>query len=141
MFLYLDTSALAKLYVEEEDSARICEIVGQGDSVASSHLSYVEMGSLVYRRLREKRMSKAESIRLMDVFETDWERFGKIPVVMPLLKRSYKLLMAHPLRALDAVHLASALCFQDELAEPITFLSADKQLLRAARQEKLKIPA
>jgi predicted nucleic acid-binding protein len=139
MNMYLDTSSLAKLYIEEEGSETVREAVREGDTVATSLISYVEMGSAVYRRLREKRLSKSESSRLLDVFESDWERFGKVSIDDSLLKRSHKLLKKHPLRASDAVHLASALYLQDALEEPVIFHSADRQLLQAARQEKLKV--
>jgi predicted nucleic acid-binding protein len=135
--LYLDTSSLAKLYVEEEGSDAVRTALLEGDIVATSLVSYAEMASAVYRRLREKRMSKKESRRLLDVFELDWDRFGKIPIDDSLLKRTKKLLSKHPLRALDAVHLAAALHFQEALEEPVTFLTADHRLLKAARQEKL----
>lgn len=44
---------------------------------------------------------------------------------------------AHPLRALNAIQLASALRAGAILAEPITFLSSDRTLLAAATAEGL----
>jgi predicted nucleic acid-binding protein len=139
MNVYLDTSSLAKLYIEEEGSESVRSAVREGDMIATSLLSYVEMGSAVYRRLREKRLSKGEANRVLDVFESDWERFGKVSIDAALLKRTHKLLKNHPLRAADAVQLASALYFQEVLEEPVLFYSADRSLLKAARQEKLNI--
>ena len=50
-----------------------------------------------------------------------------------------RLIDAHPLRALDALHLAGCLIFRREkLVEP-TFVCADIRLLEAANQEGLDI--
>jgi uncharacterized protein len=138
--LYLDTSSLAKLFLKEEESEATLAAVREGEVVGTSLVSYVEMRSLVSRRLRERLITREESERILDVFDSDWQRFGKIPVDQDLLTKAGKLLMKHPLRSLDAIHLSSALLFQDLLGEPIVFMTADQRLQRAAEKEKLKIP-
>lgn len=49
------------------------------------------------------------------------------------------LLVRHPLRAGDAIQLASALLLRRELAEPVTFAAYDDRLKAAARAEGLTV--
>jgi len=141
MNLYLDTSSLAKLYVDEIDSAEIRDRVHEATIVVTSTLSYAEMWSVAARRRRERILSAREAGRILDVFESDWNHFGKINVDHTLLKEAGRLLMKYPLRALDAIQLASALSFRHDMDEPVVFASADERLQWAARREKLKILA
>jgi hypothetical protein len=46
---------------------------------------------------------------------------------------------AHPLKALDSLYLAGALSLQQFSNIPVLFVSADRQLLRAAQAEGLKV--
>ena len=54
---------------------------------------------------------------------------------MPVLVQARSLVSAHPLRSLDAIHLASALRAETIVNEAVLFLSADNNLLGAATAE------
>lgn len=59
-------------------------------------------------------------------------------VVQPtsvVAERAQRLLLAHPLRAADAMQLAAALIGHSERPRDSTFLSTDKRLREAARRE------
>ena len=45
----------------------------------------------------------------------------------------------HSLRGYDAVHLATALFWQETLGEPLTLVTYDRQLWESARRNKLKL--
>jgi predicted nucleic acid-binding protein len=139
MLTYLDTSCMAKLFLAEPDSRQIRQIVDEADSLVSSLISYVEMRSVFSRRLKEKLFTVREYRRALDVFEIDWNWYAKVHVGFDVIHAAGELAHKHRLRALDAVHLASALTIQNDLEEPIAFLSADKRLSAAAYKEKLKI--
>jgi hypothetical protein len=49
------------------------------------------------------------------------------------------LLLRHPLRAGDAVQLASCLYLQRQLAQPVPFVAFDNRLAQAARAEGLTV--
>jgi predicted nucleic acid-binding protein len=138
MLAYLDTSCMAKLFLAEADSPEVRQIVQAADSLASTLISYVEMRSVFSRRLREKLLTTQEFRRALDVFESDWKWYAKVQVEEDVILSAGELAHKHHLRALDAIHLASALKVQNEFEEPIAFLSADKRLLTAAHREKLK---
>ena len=57
MILYLDTSALVKLYVEEPNSEEVRSAVDGAVAVAVSEVSYTEARSALARREREGSLS------------------------------------------------------------------------------------
>ena len=69
------------------------------------------------------------------------EDLGKIravPINADLIELSLRLLDAHPLKTLDSLYLAGALGLQQTLKEPVLFVAADRQMLRAAQAEGLR---
>ncbi|MBE9540835.1 MAG: type II toxin-antitoxin system VapC family toxin, partial [Proteobacteria bacterium] len=53
MVIYLDTSSLVKLYVEEEDSSKVADLVRSSKVIATSLIAYAEARSAFARRYRE----------------------------------------------------------------------------------------
>jgi predicted nucleic acid-binding protein len=137
--LYLDTSALVKLYVEEEGSSMVRQWLDDADTVATSITAFVEARAAFARRRREKRISSAAHARLVRDFEADWGRYLVLEATEPLIRRAGKLTEIHPLRAYDAIHLASAKILREKLAEPVSFASWDARLVAAARKEGLEV--
>ncbi|MFN8376018.1 MAG: type II toxin-antitoxin system VapC family toxin [Anaerolineae bacterium] len=58
-----------------------------------------------------------------------------VPVETPIFQAAGNLVNQHKLRTLDAIQLASAIHTQQILGEPMTFVSADVNLLAAAAAE------
>ncbi len=106
MKLYLDTSALVKLYVEEEGSSTVREAVAGAETVATSMIAYVEARAAFARRRRERRLSRSEYSSTTKEFEADWEHYVALEVTSSLIRSAAELAEAHALRAYDAVHLA-----------------------------------
>ncbi len=61
----------------------------------------------------------------------------KVEVGAEILNSARGLIQRHSLRAVDAIHLASALGLQAAANEPVTFVAADQRLLQAAAGERL----
>jgi predicted nucleic acid-binding protein len=139
MLLYLDTSCIAKLFLQEPDSLTVRNAVEKADALVTSFISYLEMHSVIARNEREKKFGQAEAKRIRDVFETDWAHYGKVPVDAPILNKGKQLLAEYPLRTLDAIQLASALEISSQATSPLIFLTADKRLEAVARHKKLRI--
>ena len=58
---------------------------------------------------------------LRRALRTDWERLAIVPVDTSCLERASELARAHPLRIVDAIHLAAA----DRLPRPVTYATFD----------------
>jgi hypothetical protein len=129
---YFDTSALVKRYLSEPGSARVSGWIEERSERAVSRVALVEALSAFSRRVREKHLTPAARVRLWRKLEEDLEAFVLVDVHGAVLERAATLCTRHPLRTLDAVHLASALEILDGLDEDVSFASADASLLRIA---------
>lgn len=138
MRLYLDTSALVKLYVEEDGSDKVREQVRQADVVATSAIAYVEARAALARRHRERSLSPGDYRRTVRELDADWQRYVSIEVTDVLIRKAADLAGNHRLRAYDAIHLASAAFLTERLAEAVAFSSWDANLSAAARREGLE---
>jgi predicted nucleic acid-binding protein len=138
--LYLDTSVLVKLYVEEDRSAAFQALVNSSAVAATSLISYAEARAAFARRFREKAFTPREYRGLTASFEKDWGNYLRIRASEALVKRAGDLAEKHGLRGLDAIHLASALLLAEELSSAVLFASSDQRLQEASRREKLAQP-
>ncbi|MCC6194287.1 MAG: type II toxin-antitoxin system VapC family toxin [Burkholderiales bacterium] len=113
MGLYLDTSALAKWYLNEPFSEQF-EVFIQGQATAAiSRLTVVEFRCLLARRRRAGDITKALESRVFASFERDvGAGFLQVyPVADEHLIAALGLITRldrNPLRTLDALHLAIA---------------------------------
>ena len=137
MILYLDTSSLVKLYVEEPDSKRVRRLVEQAEIVAASVVAYPEARAALARRQRERSLTVAGCRRAKAAFEADWPRVLALDVSSPLARSAGDLAERHRLRGFDALHLATYLGIAREFEEEdVRFSSADRTLERAARRAR-----
>ena len=73
MKLYLDTSALVKLYVEKEGSATVREAIARAETVATTVIAYVEACAAFARRRHEGRLSRGDYRRTIQDLQSDWD--------------------------------------------------------------------
>jgi predicted nucleic acid-binding protein len=135
LILYLDTSSLIKLYVEEEGSAAVREQVEGATVVATSTLAYPEARSALARLRREDRLSDAEQARAKADLDRDWGAFLTLSVEK-VWQQAGDLAERHGLRGADSIHLASFLALMVMVAHsPVRFSSFDSRLNLAAQRE------
>jgi predicted nucleic acid-binding protein len=134
MILYLDTSALVKLYVEEDGSSQISALVTSAEIVATSIVAYAEARAAFARRYREKAFSRSSYGRLKSVFNKDWKDYLILNITGDLIQLAGDLAEKHVLRGFDAIHLASALALRGNLSSPIVFSCFDDHLQKAYNQ-------
>jgi len=132
VILYVDSSALIKLHVEEAGSAAVEQALAQAETYTTSVLAYVETRSALARKRRDGSVTETEYANVVQTFEADWERLAVVNLTPALVRRAGDGAEEYGLKALDAVHLASALWLRDTSGSPTTFLCADRQLARAA---------
>ncbi|MEO6596424.1 MAG: type II toxin-antitoxin system VapC family toxin [Planctomycetota bacterium] len=138
--IYLDTSWLVKLYVDEPGSAGVRKVVDADSDVVVSDLAYVEFHSAVARRRRERTLAARSAATLVARFRKDWSERVRVAVSLDVLLRAADLLSEHPLRSLDALQLASALLIATGAPEALRFGAADDRLNAAATAEGLTAP-
>ena len=108
MIIYFDTSSFIKLYVEEDGSASVRELRASEDLAASSVILLIELRSALARMLNS-RLDEQSYLRAKRRFESDWPYVGNVPLDDVIISLAAELAERHRLRALDAIHLASAL--------------------------------
>ena len=130
MSLYVDTSALLKLYVEEPDSVA-CEtlLVTDEDWVTARH-TLVE----ARRNLRRLLGSGDEYLDALTQFTDDWQRCRVVELDAGLCLSAAQISERTGARTLDALHLAAAIATQSA-----TMVTYDRRLARVARDEGLTV--
>ncbi len=108
MAVYLDTSALLKLYVEEDDHERVVEAVVAAE-VATSTVTYTEARAGLSRRLREGDFTDEQYRLLVATLDEDWITFDRLVVSNLVAYHAGQLAERYALRGYDAIHLASAM--------------------------------
>ena len=139
MTLYLDTSALVKLYFDEIGSAEVRHKIQSVRFVATSRLAYVETFAGIGRKVREGALTVGDRGEAVADFLRDWERFFVVQVSDSVCTLAAELAEVHPLRSLDAIHLASALLLRGKTGDAVEFGVFDQRLSRAASAEGLAV--
>jgi predicted nucleic acid-binding protein len=134
---YVDASALVKGYVEEADSRQIRRLLARG-STATNRLSFVEVASALGRLGREGRLSEDQRSTALAAMTTDATSVLVVELSGEVVSRAQSLTQKHPLRAGDAIQLASCLYLRDTVDESITLVSFDDRLNTAARLEGVR---
>lgn len=109
---FADTSAFAKRYIPEIGSAWVQGWIDPkaGNLIVISALGTVEFISLLARRNREGTVSVDHFNKLKSDFLFHAVRQYRVMAMTPrLLAEARELINRHPLRALDAIQLASAM--------------------------------
>lgn len=125
MTLYVDSSALIKRYVAEDDSQNADAILlGDTEWVTGRH-AYIEVQLAIHRRLGEAELRVARM-----AFERDWQRTFVVGLDDVVCRRAAELGIATGSRSLDALHLAAAERAGGRSVPIVTF---DARLGQAAR--------
>jgi uncharacterized protein len=143
---FLDTSALVKQYVPETGSNWIQSITdgAANNDLTISQITWVELHSALSRRQREGSMSAGELDIILQKFRNEFDTQYRVIEVDPaLIESAGQLVIQYPLRAYDAVQLASGLYVQSVLTSipdtQVIFVSADNRLLDIAQSAGLAI--
>ncbi len=139
MILYLDTSALVKLYVREPGSALLHTYASKADALSTSVVAYAEARATFGRLAREGAASKSRHQQRLKQFESDWEALLRIDLVPEVLRSAGNLAETYALRGFDSIHLASALWLSERASVPIDFAAFDRRLAAAASKAGLSL--
>jgi predicted nucleic acid-binding protein len=131
--MYLDSAYIAKYYVNEPDAAAVRTLIRRASYVCSSSWALIEVTCVFHRHVREQSLTADQGQQLIDLFRSHVEAdlWNFMPVTDALLRRTATLIRSLPqhvpLRAGDAIHLATALD-----ASETEIWTNDRHLLAAA---------
>ncbi len=133
MILYLDTSSLVKLYLEEDGRQAVRSLVDRAAVVATSVIAYPEARSAFARLRREDVLTAGDLARVKGDFERDWSSLLRLHVTEKIWRHAGELTEIHSLRGFDSLHLASYLALIDlDLTQRVEFSAFDNRLNDAA---------
>jgi len=139
--LFFDTSALVKLF-HEEDGTRAVEqlVVKESTRVRVLELAKLEFSSALYRRYRGGELDDANLEIAMSGFLQQMSLFEVIGLDGAVVSRARELISEHGkvegLRSLDALHLGA---FASGADEGWIFVCADRRLAGIARRAGFEV--
>ena len=139
MILYLDTSALVKLYVRERGSVQVRAHVNHADVVATSVVAYAEARAAFARLRRERPASGKRHRERVDQLDRDWDRYALVDLSAAVVRSAGERAEQHGLRGFDAIHLASALWLKSAQTDDLVFAAFDRTLTAGAKAAGLTI--
>lgn len=137
--LYLDTSALLKLYVDEPGSLAVRQLFG-GQAMSTCRITWAEACAALARREREAAVAESALANARRRLTHDWPAFHLVEVTRTLVAKAGEFAEAFALRGYDAVQLAAGHALHTALDEPPLFVAFDRRLNRAARLLGMALP-
>lgn len=134
MRIFLDSSALAKRYLDEPGTATVADYCSQATDILLCIVTIPEMISAFNRLRREKKLTAKHYRQLKSDFARDVEQATVLDLSELVIQHTIHCLETAPLKALDALQLGCALTSHCDL-----FLSADTQQSSAARRLRLSV--
>lgn len=131
-FVYVDTSALIKRYVVERGRREVLQLLTNNHCVVSAILP-IEVRSALRRRAAEGALDERQISTILKRFNADRAFWTFVDISKEVVAFAETLSAAHPVRALDAIHVASAHLFASRIGSAaFTFVSADTRQTAAA---------
>lgn len=133
MILYLDTSALVKLYIDEPNRDNVMHALKNAKVIASHKISFVEIHAAFARLQRENKLSENDLQLCKNSFSSDWKSYLQVEISDRLLQKAADYAEAFSLRAYDSVHLAAADDLQKQTDTKVQFACFDHKLNQAGK--------
>ena len=125
--LYIDSSAIVKLVVAEDESGALQRVVA-GRDLVTSELALAEVPRAVRRVIIGRQA--AEQQALGEQLAATMQAVAFVPLDRALLVRAGAFAEAW-LRTLDAIHVAAALAVADELEAVVTYDERQREAMEA----------
>jgi len=133
MIVYLDASALVKRYIVEAGSAEVNHLITDAGATGTSLISRAEVAAAIAKAVRVKVLAHDEAVTALRSFRAQWTDLVRLQLSETVVAQADALAWEYGLRGYDAVHLASALFWQEAMEETIMLATFDRQLWQAGR--------
>jgi len=137
--MFWDSSALVPALLDEPRSDELISAFDADPTPVIWWATPLECHAAVVRAVREKRVTRAEATEAAERLREARAQVREIIPLESLRTRAMRLTSSHPLRAADALQLAAALAWCEELPAPETFVCLDQRLRDAARREGFRL--
>ncbi len=131
--LVVDSSSLAKRYVQETGSEELGDLLQKASELALCIILVPEIVSGLNRRIREGALHPKNYRAVRKRLLNDVRDAVILQITPSVISRSVRLLEHNRLRAMDALHVACALEWEADL-----FVTSDRRQLIAARNAGLR---
>ena len=125
-WLYVDTSAMVKRYLDEPGHREVLRLLRRHDLV-SSVLLPVEVRSAMRRRVDDRTLETARAASVLKRFAADRVVLAMVELTADVLAQAESLVSSYPIRTLDAIHVGSARMFASRIGTTALFVSADER--------------
>jgi predicted nucleic acid-binding protein len=132
LILFCDSSALVKLYVQEEGSDRMRLAAKRVKMVAAARIAYAEAMAALSRRGREAPVDGPSIGLAKQSLIADWDKYVLVEITQDLMGLAADLAETFALRGYDSVQLAAARMLQQSVGQAFQFASFDQRLSKAA---------
>ena len=133
MILFCDTSALMKLYAQEQHSDWTRQQITASSRCIVSQITWVEMCAAFGLKERTGQIHAPDAKAALARLRVEWPIYVRLALDSALLNTAGELALRFGLRACDSVQLASAQQAHLPLGQNMRFCCFDKQLNTAAK--------
>jgi uncharacterized protein len=132
---YWDSSALVTLFVEQPCSRKYRALHERDAQVVTAWHSVPECASAFCHLRREGLVTEAQLTELLARLQAQAANWYILSSGTRLEHLTLRMLRIHPLRAMDALHLAAACLVRGDEIAPMGFFCDDTRLAEAAAKE------
>ena len=127
MVVYAESSAVLAWLLGEPGSDAAAAALAGADNVVASSLTELECRRALARGAAAGRLTDMERRAALQLLQDAVRQWTVMAMDGPVLERAGRAFPIEPVRTLDAIHLAAALAFRDELGD-VTLLSHDERI-------------
>ena len=137
--VYVETSALLSWLLGEPQADEVAALLDGASQVVSSVLTVTEAARGLLRAEQLERLTAAERLQIRGQLERVHPQWMLMEVTAEVRGRAAEPFAVEPVRALDAVHLATALAFRRAYPD-LTVLTFDQRVRDNALALGLELP-
>ena len=134
MLVFFDSSAFVKRYIRESGTDQVLDWCDKATEIGLASIILPEIISAFCRLRRESIISEVQYRQLKSLLFADIEDAALCDLAPTVLAQTISALENNKLRAMDAIHIASAVIMKADV-----FISADKRQCEAAVQAGLRV--
>lgn len=131
MKLYAESSAALAWLLEQEHGELVAETLAQAELIITSDLTLIECDRVLIRAVALNELQESDAAHRQARFNAVATRWTLLALDEEIIERARRPFPSEPIRALDAIHLASAVTARKAVSD-LTMLSLDGRVRKAA---------